>query len=896
MCGGYFAATGSRTYDHNRAVTMKTLLTTALVFSCAQCFAGEPLTILIPRNPSPEVVLASKEARRYVYLRTGTLAEIVEDNAPPPGQAATIALVPIGSPLFANLRFPPSFRDSLRTMPEEAYCLRTLHLPDRTMLLIAGSTDIATLYGAYTFAEHLGIRFAAHGDYIPDGRIPLTLPDVAEWHSPLFATRGLQPFHDFPEGPDWWSVDDYKAIFSQMVKMRMNFFGLHTYPEGGIGPEPTVWIGFRDDIRANGEVASSYPARYFTTTGDPCWGYNPQRTEDYLFGCDQLFETDAYGSDVMSDYTPHPRIGRWEPYPPEELRSIEPRLLGDREWNELFRTAALSLKDAFAFGRDLGIKMCIGTETPLTVPAAVRQRALVLGKDTSELSLTRELYAGMFSRTTQTLPVDYYWFWTPEGWTWSGNTEQSVARTRQDLAAAQEAAANVGVSFSFATCGWVLGPKQNRSLFDTFLPKTWAMSCINRMVGYDPVDPDFARISGRPLWAIPWLEDDPALILPQLWVGRVRRDAADALSFGCTGLIGIHWRTRVLGPNIGALARAGWTQRPWNPAPQKRFTPQEAVERSKDPIRDLSDRDFYVDWCRSAFSGPATEKIASLFSRLDGLERYDRGKESATNLPVPADWVQGPGGVKPDTLTWDLRQNDYAFVDEFERLSPTVVGATHREQFDYWLNTFRYLRATGKFACTAGEINRLFAVARKDSSDNRTKHKPALLSLRERQMNELEDVFRHLMNTVSTRGELGTVANWQQHVLMSAVVIPGHDIERLLGESMPASCWPQQKRLSVDHVIVPTVRSVLRKGEDLRLTVILPLEGIQSARVLWKPLTGKEFMQQDLRHVNRAVWKVIVPASELRDDIEYCIEVKTAEKAHWYPAGAPERKSIVVIY
>ncbi|HSQ75023.1 MAG TPA: hypothetical protein VLT13_05675, partial [Bacteroidota bacterium] len=533
---------------------MKNLSLVALVLSSALCLAAEQLTILIPHKASPTVVLASREVRRYLYLRTGELAEIVSDNIPPPRRPAVVALAPVGSPILANLPLPPSFRDSLNRLPDDAYCLRTLTLPDCRILLITGSTDIATLYGAYAFAEHLGVRFSAHGDDIPDGTIRFSLPDLSEWHSPLFATRGLQPFHDFPEGPDWWNVDDYKAMFSQMVKMRMNFFGLHTYPECGIGPEPTVWIGFRDDIRPNGEVASSYPARYFTTTGDPGWGYNPQKTGDYLFGCEQFFETDAYGADVMSAHTPHARIGTWVPFPPEELRSVEPRPIGDNGWNMLFTKVATSLSDAFSFGRELGIKMCVGTETPLTVPAAVRQRALVLGKDTAEYALVRDLYEGMFARIAQILPLDYYWFWTPEEWTWSGNTEHSIARTRMDLAAAQQAAERVGVPFGFATCGWVLGPKQDRSMFDTFLPKSWAMSCINRNVGYDPVDPDFVRIAGRPLWAIPWLEDDPALILPQLWAGRMRRDAADALSFGCTGLIGIHWRTRVLSPNIAALA------------------------------------------------------------------------------------------------------------------------------------------------------------------------------------------------------------------------------------------------------------------------------------------------------------------------------------------------------
>ena len=40
-------------------------------------------------------------------------------------------------------------------------------------------------------------------------------------------------------------------------------------------------------------------------------------------------------------------------------------------------------------------------------------------------------------------------------------------------------------------------------------------------------------------------------------VSMLRRDAGDAMAYGCTGLLGIHWRTRVLGPNVAALARVG---------------------------------------------------------------------------------------------------------------------------------------------------------------------------------------------------------------------------------------------------------------------------------------------------------------------------------------------------
>lgn len=89
----------------------------------------------------------------------------------------------------------------------------------------------------------LGVRFYLHGDVVPDGKIPLRLPNLDETHAPLFETRGIQPFHDFPEGPDWWNRDDWLAYVSQLAKLRMDFLGLHCYPEGNNWPEALVWIG-----------------------------------------------------------------------------------------------------------------------------------------------------------------------------------------------------------------------------------------------------------------------------------------------------------------------------------------------------------------------------------------------------------------------------------------------------------------------------------------------------------------------------------------------------------------------------------------------------------------------------------------------------------------------------
>ena len=99
-----------------------------------------------------------------------------------------------------------------------------------------------------------------------------------------------------------------------------------------------------------------------------------------------------------------------------------------------------------------------------------------------------------------------------------------------------------------------------------------------------------------------WLEDDPDLIGTQLWVGRLRKDALDSYRYGCNGLIGIHWRTGDLSPNVSALAKAAWMAGKWE-------TPDTAK------IRDLATEDFYTDWVKSEF-GMENHKLVDLFVKL----------------------------------------------------------------------------------------------------------------------------------------------------------------------------------------------------------------------------------------------------------------------------------------
>ena len=863
--------------------------------------SAKPPVITRSTHASAREVFAAREVRRYLYLRTGRLASVqVHGTARLP--ADTVILITTKTdPTVHQIVTEPALRDSIARLEPQQFLLKTIKIDSHKVLLLVGGDSLGSLYAAYRLAEHFDVRFYLHGDVVPDEQVPLDLPTLDERSMPIFDLRGIQPFHDFPEGPDWWNLDDYAMVIGQLPKLRMNFFGLHTYPENAPNAEPTVWIGTKEDIGIKGEVGFAYPASYQNTMRGN-WGYEGKPTSRFAFGAAQLFDQDTYGAEVMQ--------GAW------------PQPTNAPDCNAVFNGTGSLLRNAFSIAREFGVATCVGTETPLVVPKLVAERLRAAGKNPADRSVIEEIYQGIFTRIMRTYPLDYYWFWTPEGWTWEGTKDEQVKATLSDLEAAISAAQSVGATFKLATCGWVLGPQQDRALFDKTLPRDVAVSCINRQVGNTPVDRGFLQVRGRGKWAIPWMEDDPGLSVPQLWVGRMRRDAADARRYGCDGLMGIHWRTRVLGPAVAALAQAAWDQSRWNPDP---FTPApepvlvagsnggqcasfqgnaiadtdnpqlyqtvrynltgyhlpmpngpcrvtlmfcephyaaagqrvfsvaiqgrkvidqldifakvgqnraldyvfndlaitngwldiaflpvvefpsvagivaESGGRTtkincggpayKDFAADLvsspspentfpSTTDFYADWATHEFGVRTGLAAAAIFARIDG------------HLPRPADWVDGPGGIRPDNRPWSTVSKDYGFVAEFESLAPNVTGAGSRARFNYWCDTFRYMRAMARVNCVWSLVKAAMDKAKAEPNAPTRARAAAetVLPLRRELIQDVAEVYQHLLALVSNAGELGTVANWEQHLLPNLLTRPGVELAQLLGSSLPADC------------------------------------------------------------------------------------------------------------
>ena len=103
-------------------------------------------------------------------------------------------------------------------------------------------------------------------------------------------------------------------------------------------------------------------------------------------------------------------------------------------------------------------------------------------------------------------------------------------------------------------------------------------------------------------------------------------------------------------------------------------------------------------------------------------------------------------------------------------------------------------------------------------------------------------VFDHLLATVSTTGELGTVANWNQHNLPDLLTKPGEELAKILGEPLPADAQLTQSYRGPTRIIVPTTRTSLAANEALKLKVIILSEAPPRAATLyWRKLGERRF-------------------------------------------------------
>ncbi|MDH4273083.1 MAG: hypothetical protein OEW18_14010, partial [Candidatus Aminicenantes bacterium] len=230
-------------------------------------------------------------------------------------------------------------------------------------------------------------------------------------------------------------------------------------------------------------------------------------------------------------------------------------------------------------------------------------------------------------------------------------------------------------------------------------------------------------------------------------------------------------------------------------------------------------------------------------------------------------------------------------------LRPRVAGAGNMERFDYWRGQFETMRETARFNCLWTMYNSAVEEARaaRSAADRAALAKESPLRIRVEMATSLRRIFGGLLSTVSTTGELGTIANWEQHILPGAWERPNAELRRLMGEDLPADLDLGQTYRGNPRIIVPAVRTSLEAGETLTLKVILLAKADPvGAGLYWRELGTGEFQVQPFEKVDRGVYRVRCPARDT--DIEYYLKAVVDGRDIVWPPTAPGLNQTVVVF
>lgn len=126
-----------------------------------------------------------------------------------------------------------------------------------TGLALGGETPLARLWAVYEFGHRNGMRYLPTGDFLPLESPAFTLDGYNESLSPVADLRTWRALGASPASQASWSLADYEALFTQLVKMKFNRVELVMQPSqvfaGTAAPDSGIWKGGPIDV--SGDLA-----------------------------------------------------------------------------------------------------------------------------------------------------------------------------------------------------------------------------------------------------------------------------------------------------------------------------------------------------------------------------------------------------------------------------------------------------------------------------------------------------------------------------------------------------------------------------------------------------------------------------------------------------------------
>ena len=322
----------------------------------------------------------------------------------------------------------------------------------------------------------------------------------------------------------------------------------------------------------------------------------------------------------------------------------------------------------------------------------------------------------------------------------------------------------------------------------------------------------FGKLEGRERWPIPWLEDDPAMWLAQFHVHRFEKDMNLAETYGCQGLIGIHWRHRIVDPTAGFQARFSWD-------------------------KGLRPSAYYKAYARTQAAGPRAGKLAGV------LEEADRDRKLLSTFSGQFDkdghTVQHEysGDYGEAFAFWanhepgkEIVRSQKQVAAELGALAASAAGAAEKERLGYLAGHIDFMVPYTDCWMLAHKIHGVLSEAAKlkaagDGEAARAKVNGEAVPLWLEMAPQVRRAMLAFQHIVATRNDLGTLASKHNKFVRLALTRLRLSIQEYLGELPPETekVFAEVTRPDTDgppRLFVPARPSLLGPGEHVRILIV----------------------------------------------------------------------------
>lgn len=713
-----------------------------------------------------------------------------------------------------------------------------------------GNGELGLLYAVFDFLERQGAVFGIDGESYPLDEVGTlhTPPVGSAWRGePRFGVRGLLPWPDFLNCVSVYNREDWRAYLESMLRMRFNTLGIHVYGQEDQWAES--FLSF--EYGGVGHIS------YLDTTVSDRWGYLPQRTSRYGMSAVQYFDDEIFGANS----TRYAR-GPWE--------AAE---MAQQVWRE-----------AFGYAAQLGIRTGIGFE-PYRVPEEIRRacppevrteevydfhgRTYRIERIDPTSRTARYILETRLAQLLEAYPsVHYVYLWEDEFMNWASQ-HHNIALPVTPFVQAHDFLRRHAPGKRLVLAGWG-GVVRHFAAFHRALPEEIIFAALNDQVGWDPVHEAFGQLGDRERWPIPWLEDDPAMWFPQFHVNRFARDLSLAEQYGCQGMLGIHWRHRIVDPTATYMARRFWNQR-------------ETVQG------------HYARYAATQAAGARSRRLAEILESTD-REHKLLATWNGEFLPDGHHVNQGFSGDYSEAFTIEsgfeipdsVIASQQAVIGELDELLSQTESLLERERLGYLFGQVRFLAPYAQAWRKGVALHNLIAAqrARKQQGDAvgavaeiRAAGVPLWIEL----LAHVRDAVLSFQRTVATRSDLGMLASVHNKFVRIATFRFMASLLEFLEKLPEEAEVAYHAALAADTelpalLLVPTRPTRLACGDAATITAIAP--GVHDVAVVtlwWRSLDQPDWQALRMNNVGRRTYAAdLAMPHRAAWGIEYYVEAEFA--------------------